>query len=136
MGPVKAYCSLFTALALPNFAPLFRLQSYATRRSVAGEVARSLLRNETKISTPENLEGVLQILSVLVKEGTQPASGSTTLAAGPRRNAVETDETIEEQGWLARIVHLIQAPRHENVAQFQLLQKARAAFGEGGERTK
>ncbi|GAB7323664.1 hypothetical protein MBLNU13_g07142t1 [Cladosporium sp. NU13] len=132
MAPVRAYFSLFTALALPNFVPLFQQQAYPTRRAVAGELARSLLRNETKIVTPENLDGVLSILSVLIKEGMQtPASypGSPM-----RRGAVETDETVEEQGWLARIVHLIRAP--DNITQFQLLQKTRTAFAEGNERTK
>lgn len=132
MAPVRAYFSLFTALALPNFVPLFHQQSYPTRRAVAGELARSLLRNETKIATPENLEGVLSILSVLIKEGMQPPSG---YPGGPmRRGAVETEETVEEQGWLARIVHLIRAS--DNTTQFQLLQKTRAAFAEGNERTK
>lgn len=132
MAPVRAYFSLFTALALPNFVPLFHQQAYPTRRAVAGELARSLLRNETKIATPENLDGVLSILSVLIKEGMQtPAS----YPGGPmRRGAVETEETVEEQGWLARIVHLIRAP--DNTTQFQLLQKTRTAFAEGNERTK
>nr|POE50755.1 vacuolar protein sorting-associated protein 35 [Quercus suber] len=132
LGPVKKYFSLFTALALPNFVPLYQHQPYPTRRAVAGEVARSLLRNETKITTAANLEGVLQIVSVLIKEGMQAQPG---YPGGPaRRGAVETHETVEEQGWLARIVHLIQAP--DNITQFQLLQKTRTAFADGNERIK
>jgi vacuolar protein sorting-associated protein 35 len=132
MAPVRAYFSLFTALALPNFVPLFHQQAYPTRRAVAGELARSLLRNETKIVTPENLDGVLSILSVLIKEGMQTP---VNYPGGPmRRGAVETEETIEEQGWLARIVHLIRAA--DNTTQFQLLQKTRTAFAEGNERIK
>ncbi|CAK4032799.1 vacuolar sorting-associated 35 [Lecanosticta acicola] len=131
-APVKAYFSLFTALALPSFVPLFQQQPYPTRRAVAGEVARNLLRNETKITTTANLEGVLSILSVLIKEGMQPPSG---YPGGPvRRGAVETDETVEEQGWLARIVHLIKG--EDNTTQFKLLQTAKNAFQEGNERTK
>jgi vacuolar protein sorting-associated protein 35 len=132
LGPVKAYCSLFTALALPSFVPLYQQQPYPTRRAVAGEVARSLLRNETKITTSEHFDSVLQILSVLIKEGMQSTSGYP--GGGIRRGAAETEETVEEQGWLARIVHLIKGSN--NVAQFQLLQKARSAFAEGGERIK
>ncbi|KAK5137487.1 hypothetical protein LTR08_008465 [Meristemomyces frigidus] len=137
LGPVKAYCSLFTALALPNFAPLFRLQSPATRRSVAGEVARSLLRNETRIASPEHLDGVLQILSVLIKpESASSAAGAGAAAPSRRNGQPDSDEAVEEQGWLARMVHLVRAPRHENGRQFALLQQARAALAEGGERTK
>ncbi|KAH9844855.1 Vacuolar protein sorting-associated protein 35 [Teratosphaeria destructans] len=130
--PVKAYLSLFTALALPSFVPLYQQQTYPTRRAVAGEVARSLLRNSTRITSEENLEGILSILSVLIKEGQQAPGG---YPGGPvRRGAVETDETVEEQGWLARIVHLIKGA--DNVTQFKLLQKTRTAFSEGNERTK
>ncbi|KAK1049380.1 retromer complex subunit Vps35 [Friedmanniomyces endolithicus] len=132
LAPVKAYFSLFTALALPSLVPLYQQQTYPTRRAVAGEVARNLLRNETKITTFESLEGVLQILSVLIKEGMQPNAASGY--SGPRRAAVETDETVEEQGWLARIVHLIQAP--DNTTQLRLLQRTRSAFADGNDRTK
>jgi vacuolar protein sorting-associated protein 35 len=132
LGPVKAYFSLFTALALPSFIPLYQQQTYPTRRAVAGEVARGLLRNETKITTSEHLESVLQILTVLVKEGMQAPAG---YQGGPvRRAPTETDETVEEQGWLARIVHLIKGA--DNVAQFKLLQQAQRAFADGNERTK
>ena len=132
LGPVKAYFSLFTALALPNFVPLYQQQSYATRRSVAGQVAQNILRNETLIRTPEHLDGVLQILSVLIKEGMQGPTGPA--GSSVRRGSVESEETVEEQGWLARIIHLIRG--FDNTTQFQLLQKTRTAFAEGNERTK
>jgi vacuolar protein sorting-associated protein 35 len=111
LAPIKSYVSLFTALALPNFVPLFSSQTYPTRRAVAGEVARSILKNQTKITTPENLEGVLQILRVLIKEGMQQPVGYPGLQT--QRRGGETDETIEEQGWLARIVHYIQGPDND-----------------------
>ncbi|KAK3106707.1 retromer complex subunit Vps35, partial [Teratosphaeriaceae sp. CCFEE 6253] len=103
---------------------------FVTRRAVAGEVARSLLRNETRITTPENLDGVLGILSVLIKEGQTTPAGP----AGRSRIPPETDESVEEQGWLARIIHLIRAP--DNIAQSALLRKAQIAFAEGDSRTK
>ncbi|MCJ1438473.1 Vacuolar protein sorting-associated protein 35 [Xylographa pallens] len=132
LAPIKVYFSLFTALALPNYIPLLHAQTYPTRRAVAGEVAKSILRNQTKISTTENLEGVLEILRVLVKEGV-PQPGSYPGVPNQRRGA-ETDETIEEQGWLARIVHLIQSP--DNDTQFKLLQISRKAFSDGNERIR
>lgn len=132
LAPVKAYFSLFTTLALPNFIPLLQAQPYPTRRAVAGEVAQSLLKNLTEISTVEQLEGVLEILKVLIKEGTQQQVG---YPGGPlQRKGAETDETIEEQGWLARIVHLLRAEKNDT--QLQLLQLARKAFSEGNERIK
>ncbi|KAF1352219.1 vacuolar protein sorting-associated protein 35 [Delphinella strobiligena] len=132
LAPVKTYFSLFTALAIPSFIPLLHAQPYPTRRAVAGEVARSILRNETRIVTTENLQGVLEILKVLIKEGMQQPS---SYPGGPaRRAALETDETVEEQGWLARMVHLMRA--EDANTQFKLLQIARDAFAQGGERIK
>lgn len=131
LAPVKSYVSLFTALSLPQYIPLLHSQTYPTRRAVAGEVARSLQRNLTKISTLSQLEGVLEILKVLIKEGTQQPAGYPGVQ---QRKAIETDDTVEEQGWLARIVHLIHSD--DNDTQYKLLQMTRKAYAEGNERVK
>ncbi|KAI4257420.1 MAG: hypothetical protein LQ352_001656 [Teloschistes flavicans] len=132
VAPIKSYFSLFTALALPSYTPLLNAQTYSTRRAVAAEVAQSILRTETRISTLENLEGVLGILRVLIREGMQQP-GVYPGISSQRRNA-ETDETLMEQGWLARLVHLIQGP--DNDTQFKLLQICRKAFADGNERVR
>lgn len=131
LAPMKSYISMFTALSLPTYIPLLHSQTYPTRRAVAGEIARSLYRNQTKISTPSALEGVLEILKVLIKEGTQQPAGYPGVQ---QRKGVETDETIEEQGWLARIVHLIHSD--DNATQYKLLQMTKQAYAEGNERVK
>jgi len=115
LAPVRTYFSLFTALALPNYIPLFSSQTYSTRRSVAGEIARSLLRNRIRITTSDHLEGVLSLVKVLIKEGIQQPTGYPGL--GTRQRGGETDETLEEQGWLARMVHLVQAPNNDTQLQ-------------------
>ncbi|TDZ13673.1 Vacuolar protein sorting-associated protein 35 [Colletotrichum orbiculare MAFF 240422] len=130
-APLNRYLSIFTALSLPTYVPLFQSQSYPTRRAVAGEVARTLLRDQTRISTPNQLENVLEVLKVLIKEGSQASSNYPGVA---QRRAVETDETMEEQGWLARIVHLING--EDNDTQFRLLQMTRKAYSEGNERIR
>ncbi|EAW09615.1 vacuolar sorting protein 35 [Aspergillus clavatus NRRL 1] len=130
LAPLRSYVSIFTALALPHYLPLMNSQSYPTRRSVAGEIARNLLKNRTLITTTENLDRVLQALRVLIKEGLQQSVGYP----GSQRRGGETDETVEEQGWLARLVHLIQAP--ENDTQLKLLQATRKAYADGDERIR
>lgn len=119
LAPVKCYASLFTALALPGFLPLLRAQTYPTRRAVAREVARNLMRNGTKIETTEHVEGIMEVLRVLVKEGMQQPTGYPGVQT--QRRGIETDETIEEQGWLARIVHQISSA--DNDAQFKVGQR-------------
>ncbi|KAJ5736289.1 uncharacterized protein N7483_001414 [Penicillium malachiteum] len=131
-APLKSYVSIFTALALPHYLPLLTSQSYPTRRSIAGEIVKSLLKNKIIISNLENLDRVLQTARVLIKEGIQQSTGYP----GPQaqRRGGETEETIEEQGWLARLVHLIQAP--DNDTQLKLLQSTRKAYADGNERIR
>ncbi|KAL1971189.1 hypothetical protein VTN77DRAFT_141 [Rasamsonia byssochlamydoides] len=130
LAPLRSYASIFTALALPHYIPLLTSQSYPTRRAVATEVIRNILHNKTKITTAENLDRVLQVLRVLIKEGIQHPAGYP----GLQQRRGETDETIEEQGWLARLVHLIQGP--DNETQLKLLQATRAAYADGNERIR
>ncbi|KAM5465375.1 retromer complex subunit Vps35 [Microsporum ferrugineum] len=132
LAPLQSYVSIFTALSLPNYIPFFAAQSYSTRRAVAGEVARNIMRNKILITSPENLDNVLQILRVLIREGMQQPSGYP--GAQSQRRGGETEETIEEQGWLARIVHLVQGP--DNDTQLKLLQALRTAYLEGNERIR
>ncbi|KAJ5588669.1 Vacuolar protein sorting-associated protein 35 [Penicillium hordei] len=131
-APLKSYISIFTALALPHYLPLLSSQSYPTRRAVAGEVIRSLLKNKILVSTTENLDRVLQAARVLIKEGMQQSVGYP--GSQSQRRGGETDETVEEQGWLARLVHLIQAP--DNDTQLKLLQATRKALADGNERIR
>jgi vacuolar protein sorting-associated protein 35 len=117
LAPLKSYFSMFTALTLPNFIPLLHAQPYPTRRAVAGEIAKNLLQNQITIDSEDGLKAILEVLRVIIKEGTQQTSG---YPGGPlQRKGAETDETIEEQGWLARIVHLLQA--ESNDTQFKVL---------------
>ncbi|KAJ5722588.1 hypothetical protein N7488_000623 [Penicillium malachiteum] len=131
-APLKSYVSIFTALALPHYLPLLTSQSYPTRRSIAGEIVKSLLKNKILISNLENLDRVLQTARVLIKEGLQQSTGYP--GAQAQRRGGETEETIEEQGWLARLVHLIQAP--DNDTQLKLLQSTRKAYADGNERIR
>jgi vacuolar protein sorting-associated protein 35 len=132
-APLKRYVSIFTALSLPTYVPLFQSQTYPTRRAIAGEVARNLLKNKTLISTTTQLENVLEVLTVLIKEGSPTASGYPGVMP-PRARVMETDETMEEQGWLARLVHLLDSD--DNDTQFRLLQMTRKAYSEGNERIR
>ncbi|KAK2750980.1 Vacuolar protein sorting-associated protein 35 [Myotisia sp. PD_48] len=131
LAPLHSYVSIFTALSLPSYVPLFSAQPYSTRRAVAGEVARSILRNKTLITTPDNLDNILHILRVLIREGMQQPIGYPGVQSQRRG---ETDETIEEQGWLARIVHFLQG--QDNDIQLKLLQSVRTAYLEGNERIR
>ena len=136
LAPVKSYASLFTALTLPNYLPLLHSQSYPTRRSVAGTVVQNIIKNRTLITTPEHAESVFDLIRVLIREGAQQPTHVTTAPTTRRTNArdSETDETLEEQGWLARLVHLLYSPNNDT--QFKILQAAKKSLNEGGDRIR
>ncbi|CAG8651061.1 13744_t:CDS:10 [Funneliformis mosseae] len=142
LAPIKSYTTSLTLLALPNYAALLAVQPFQTRRSVAQAIVASILKNETIIETPEEVSGILDLCNVLIRDQkdatlSSPFSGLTS-GRSTRSNGVppimDPEEFAEEQGWLARIIHLFKSSDPDN--QFLLLSTARKQFNEGGERIR
>ncbi|KAF4623926.1 hypothetical protein D9613_001519 [Agrocybe pediades] len=140
VAPINSYQSVLTLLAIPNYVPLLTKQLFSTRRSIAHSIISSVLKNETIIESPEDVDGVLELCHVLIKDQTD--SGAPPVMNGqqardlrrPGPYFVEREEMAEEQGWVARMVHLF---RSENLdVQFEILQTARRHFDMGGERMR
>ncbi|GAA5895712.1 hypothetical protein JCM6882_000376, partial [Rhodosporidiobolus microsporus] len=143
LAPIHAYATVLTLLALPSYTPLLAAQGYTTRRAVAHAVVGSVLKNETVIEAPEDVKGVLDLCGVLVRDqrdrpvgpggaGAGGAGMERTLSGG--RAVYENEEMAEEQGWIARMVHLLR--NEEEEVQFALLQTARREFTTGGDRIR
>ena len=159
VAPINSYQSVLTLLAIPNYVPLLTKQLFSTRRSIAHSIVSSVLKNETIIDSPEDVDGVLELCHVLIKDqvdsGAPPApNGQQANIRDGRRQSpyfIEREEMVEEQGWVARIVHLFRAESLEvqfEVSLFftwaftytlkfmKLLQIARKHFDLGGERMR
>jgi hypothetical protein len=167
LSPINSYLTVLTLLALPSYLSLLSVQPYTTRKSIAQAVVMSVLRNETVMSTPEDVSGVLDLCSPIIrdhKDAIIPHAGMHAAAAvagghaayahygGDPRMAqgaygggargmgrhhmmqYDMEEMAEEQGWIARMIHLFRADELET--QFSLLQTARKHFVDGGERIK
>ena len=108
LAPIQSYLSILTLLAIPSYIPLLSLQPYTTRLAIGQAVVSSVLKNNTLIETPEDVSGVLGLCAVLVRDQKDPASG-------PRQQRVQVDhrEMAEEQGWVARMVHLFKSDNLE-----------------------
>jgi vacuolar protein sorting-associated protein 35 len=142
VAPINSYQSVLTLLAIPNYAPLLSKQLFSTRRSIAHSIISSVLKNETIVEAPEDVDGVLELCHVLIKDqsdstsnpvnGTGNQSSTNMRRQGP--HFVEREEMAEEQGWVARMVHLFRAESLD--VQFELLQTARRHFDLGGERMR
>lgn len=117
VAPINSYQSVLTLLAIPNYVPLLTKQLFTTRRSIAHSIVSSVLKNETIIEAPEDVDGVLELCHVLIKDQTdsgappapngQAANGRDVRRQGPY--FMEREEMAEEQGWVARMVHLFRA---------------------------
>jgi vacuolar protein sorting-associated protein 35 len=117
VAPINSYQSVLTLLAIPNYVPLLTQQLFSTRRSIAHSIVSSVLKNETIVETPEDVDGVLELCHVLIKDQTDSgvgigSSGPQSAPKDIRRVGayhVEREELAEEQGWVARMVHLFRA---------------------------
>lgn len=115
LAPINSYQSVLTLLALQRYIPLLTVQPFSTRRSLAHAIISSVLKNETIIEAPEDANGILELCHVLIKDQQDTAPGQATLSsAGGRErrggsHLHEKEELAEEQGWIARMVHLFRA---------------------------
>jgi hypothetical protein len=110
LAPINSYQSALTLLALPNYPPLLSQQTYSTRRSIAHAITASILKNETYLETAEDVSGILELCHVLVRD--QKDVGVGMGSTGPQRgrpSQLDYEELAEEQGWVARMVHLFRA---------------------------
>ncbi|KAI0366899.1 hypothetical protein BV20DRAFT_1093329, partial [Pilatotrama ljubarskyi] len=141
LAPINSYQSVLTLLALQQYSALFNQQPYSTRRTLSHSLISSVLKDETVIETPEDVNGILELCHVLIHDQADAVTGPGAHGApvhvkDPRRGPYhhEREELAEEQGWVARMVHLF---RSENLdTQFEILQTARCHFETGGERMR
>lgn len=90
-------------MAIPSYIPLLSAQPYTTRLAIGQAVVSSVLKNNTLIETAEDVSGVLGLCAVLVRDQKDPSGGTR------QRPQVDHREMAEEQGWVARMVHLFKA---------------------------
>ncbi|KAG9290512.1 hypothetical protein G9A89_002487 [Geosiphon pyriformis] len=141
LAPINSYSTVLTLLAFPNYAPLLSLQPFSTRRAIAHAIVSSILKYETIIDTAEEVNGILNLCNVLIRDQKDAVSSPfSNFVSGRGRGSsnnpplMDPEEFAEEQGWLARIIHLFK--NEDPDGQFMLLATARKQFAEGGERIR
>ncbi|GAA5960942.1 hypothetical protein JCM3765_007549 [Sporobolomyces pararoseus] len=152
LAPIQNYLTVLTLLALPNYSKLLRSQPFQTRKSISHAIVANVLRNETVIDTKEDVEGILELCHVLVRDQKDkplgPNSSSSiqdvvtqfgqggvgTYGSATTTRHIDREEMAEEQGWIARMVHLFKSESLST--QFQLLETAKQEFQLGGDRIR
>ncbi|KAI5636192.1 vacuolar protein sorting-associated protein 35 domain-containing protein [Phthorimaea operculella] len=119
--PADQYKNVLTLIRLQNYAPLIKHLNHPGRSLLAVHLINHVLDNDTKITTPEDVESVLSMLDVLVKDQ-------------PDQSAAEPDpeDFMEEQGLLARLIHHFKSDSADQ--QYLILSAARKVLQNGGAR--
>ncbi|XP_069355840.1 vacuolar protein sorting-associated protein 35 isoform X2 [Maniola hyperantus] len=117
--PADHYKNILTLIKLQNYAPLISRLNQPGRLMIAVHLINDVLESDTTVSTPEDVEAVLSMLDVLVREQPDP------LACEP-----DAEDFMEEQGLLARLIHHFKSDSADQ--QYLILSAARKALQGGG----
>ncbi|KAI8058051.1 vacuolar protein sorting-associated protein 35 [Syncephalis plumigaleata] len=128
-APIQAYPTVMTLMLLPNYEPLLAQQHYSSRRTIAHDIVNSILKHQTLIETTEDVNGILNLCSVLVRD-----QKDTTMRPGNFTSRQDEEDYIEEQSWMARLIHLFQSESADE--QFMLLSAVRKQLSDSGDRIR
>ncbi|PIA19042.1 vacuolar protein sorting-associated protein 35 [Coemansia reversa NRRL 1564] len=152
LGPLRAYVNPLRVLELKNYAPLLESQNGRTRKSVAVALLTAILQRGTVMTTEDEVAGITRLCMSLISKhakpeadalgggtsavtnslrDTRPTSGLLTSEQGLVPTPLDEEDLAEEQGLLARLVHLIRAP--SIASQLHLLTVVRDALSQGGD---
>lgn len=118
--PAKTWDVLTLITTLKYYQPLLAMQPYTTRRTTGLTILDNILSKETRIDQPEQVYQILEICHVLIKDKTKTQQ---------LYQQYEDDDDRDEQGWVARLVHLFYSDDED--AQFLLLSAARQQLEDG-----
>ena len=106
LAPVNTYASALTLLAVPSYQGLLSQQPSATRVSIGQAIVSSILKSNTCIACVEDVNGILILCQDLVRDdgGDLRSHPANTSNRAPLSDS--SSGLAEEQGWLARIIHL------------------------------
>jgi vacuolar protein sorting-associated protein 35 len=93
-----------TVLTLDNYAALMPFLDYPTRLRVAKTVAGAVIRRGKALREPEKVVRLFGFLAPLMRDE-------------PDAPAADEDDFAEEQGLVARLVHLVDSPDTDVVFQ-------------------
>ncbi|KAJ1836033.1 retromer complex subunit Vps35 [Coemansia sp. RSA 2711] len=131
LGPLRAYVNPLRVLELENYGPLLESQAERTRKSVAVALLTAILQRNTPMTAEAEVAGITRLSMSLICRPRADALGGAVDPSAATTPADDEDDVAEEQGLLARLVHLIRAP--DVGTQLHLLTVARDALSHGGD---
>lgn len=116
---LSSYKNIITVVELKYFAPVYEHLDFDARKQLALELVTNALDNQTMVTSSEQADSVLMLLSPLVRDQADQPKGD-----------VDEFDFVEEQTAMGRFIHLLSVDDLDQ--QFLILNTARKHFGEGG----
>lgn len=116
---LNAYNNIITVIELKYFAPVYEHLDFEARKQLALQLILNALENETIITSSEQADSLLMLVSPLVRDQADQPKGE-----------VDELDFAEEQTAMGRFIHLLSSDDLDQ--QFLILNMARKHFGEGG----
>lgn len=118
--PIDFHKNVLILLKIKHYSTLFDHLDFAGRKSLCQYILNNALENETIISTPDEVEGLLQLLSPVITDSNDK----------PLDYEEDNEDFIDEQTLVARLIHLMHSDSLDE--QFIILNTARKQFGNSG----
>ncbi|ANB13886.1 Vps35p [Sugiyamaella lignohabitans] len=141
---INFYPDFLTVLSIPGYQPLLSSQPISTQQAIAGSVINAVLKQSKKITELDDVKGVFELVSIVIKDGTASAGHSTEFPPGGTSTKKQTastpdisndsEEIVADQSKLAQLVHLVYNKNPDVHAK--LLAAAKKALSDGGMRIK
>lgn len=97
--PIDLYKDVLKLLKIKHYQSLYEHLDYLGRKSICHYLVNNALENETIISTCEDVDGLLQMITPLIVESSD----------APADYEQDPEDFVEEQTLVARLLHLMQA---------------------------
>lgn len=95
--PSDLYKDILIIINLKHYSTLYDHLDYVGRKSMCQHLINSALENENLISTPEDVELLLQLISPLIQDpGDKPSDYEQ-----------DSEDFIDEQTLVAKLIHLM-----------------------------
>ncbi|CAB3405156.1 unnamed protein product [Caenorhabditis bovis] len=117
--PIDEYKNAVRLSELSEFVALVNFFDYRGRCNTAAYIIANILDEETFLKTQDDVNVVFDLIAPLIRDQQDQPT-----------DANESEDFVDEQNAVARMVHMIKADDVDN--QYLLLNSARKVFGEGG----
>lgn len=95
--PIDFHKDVLILLRIKNYPTLFEHLDFPSRKSLCQYILNNALENETIISTSDEVEGLLTLISSVIIDSSDK----------PQDYEEDTEDMIDEQTLVARLIHLM-----------------------------